>query len=137
MGASPVKTDVAPRNVGSARMSFDRTRLPDPASYYEGAGLRLQGRGRWRTAPCPFHGGSDSMRVNVETGSWVCMNCGVKGGDVLSFAMQRDALDFVQAAKALGAWVDDGKPAPPRPRSFSASDALSVLSKDLHAIVVV
>jgi hypothetical protein len=118
-------------------MSFDRDRLPEPVGYFEGEGLRLQGRGKWRTTACPFHGGSDSLRINVDSGAWVCMSCGKKGGDVLAFAMQRSGLDFVQAAKALNAWVDDGTPAPARPRAFSASDALSVLSSDLHLCCIV
>ena len=124
-------------SVCGVAMSFDRDRLPDPLGYYEGAGLRLKGRGKWRTTACPFHGGSDSMRVNDATGAWVCMNCHAKGGDVLDFEMQRNGLDFVRAARALGAWIDDGKPAPTRPRAFSASDALSVLSSDLHLCVIV
>lgn len=118
-------------------MSLDRDRLPDPASYFEGEGLRLTGRGTWRSAACPFHGGSDSLRVNTVTGAWVCMSCHAKGGDVLAFAMQRGGLDFVPAAKALGAWVDDGKPAPARPRAFSAAAALAVLHADLHVCAVV
>lgn len=118
-------------------MSFDRDRLPDPAGYFEGEGLRLQGRGTWRTTRCDFHGGSDSLRVNVDSGAWVCMSCGVKGGDVLAYAMQRDGIDFVPAAKALGAWVDDGKPAPARPRAFSAAAALAALHVDLHLCCIV
>ncbi|MCI1191604.1 CHC2 zinc finger domain-containing protein [Calidifontimicrobium sp. SYSU G02091] len=118
-------------------MSFDRDRLPDPVGYFEGEGLRLQGRGTWRTTSCPFHGGGDSMRINVSTGAWVCMNCHARGGDVVAFHMQRHGLDFVAAAKALGAWVEDGKPAPTRPRAFSAADAIAVLSKDLHLCAIV
>lgn len=118
-------------------MSFDRNRLPDPKTFFDREGLALKGGGRWRTTRCDFHDGSDSMRVNVESGGWVCMSCGVKGGDVLAYAMQRHGLDFVPAAKALGAWVDDGRPAPARPRAFSASDALSVIGLELNVCVVV
>lgn len=109
-------------------MSFHRDRLPDPPSFYEGEGLKLVGRGKWRTTRCEFHDGSDSMRINVESGAWVCMaGCGVKGGDVLAYRMQRYGEEFVEAAKALGAWVDDGKPSPHRPLPFSARAALEVL----------
>lgn len=118
-------------------MGFERERLPDPVQFFEAEGLRLAGRGKWRTTRCDFHSGSDSLRVNAETGAFVCMNCGAKGGDVLAFAMQRDGLDFVTAAKRLGAWVDDGKPAPTRPRAFSAADALAALHADLHLCAVV
>lgn len=112
-------------------MSFHRERLPEPVSYFEGEGLTLRGRGRWRTAGCLFHGGSDSMRINVESGAFVCMaGCGARGGDVLAYHMQRHGVDFVEAARALGAWADDGAP-PPRPRAFSARDALSVIEPEL------
>lgn len=108
-------------------MSFDRTRLPDAANYFEGEGLKLTGPGKWKTSRCDFHGGSDSMRVNVASGAWVCMSCGVKGGDVLAFHMQCHGLEFVDACKALGAWVEDGKPSRSTPLPFSARSALEVL----------
>ena len=65
-------------------MGFDRRNLPDAVGYYESEGLKLTGRGKWRTTECKFHGGSNSMRVNVATGAFRCMNCGARGGDVLA-----------------------------------------------------
>lgn len=120
-------------------MSFDRASLPDAAEYFELLGLKLTGRGRWRTTSCEFHGGSDSMRVNVESGAWRCMNCGVHGGDIVAYHMQRHGIDFVAAARALGAWIDDGTPHErrDRPRAFSAADALSVIESELNVCVVV
>lgn len=104
-------------------MTFDRRNLPDSIAYYESEGLRLTGRGRWRTTACAFHGGSDSMRINTDTGAFVCMAaCGARGGDVLSYHMAAHGLEFVDAAKALGAWTGDGrattlhKPTPLSPR---------------------
>ncbi|HMP11178.1 CHC2 zinc finger domain-containing protein [Hydrogenophaga sp.] len=116
-------------------MSFDRERLPDPLDYYSTA-LKIVGRGPWRTSECVFHGGSDSMRVNVKTGGWVCMSCGAKGGDVLSYHMQAHGLEFIDAAKALGAWSDDGRP-PPRqkPTPLPPRAALEVLN--FEAVLVV
>lgn len=110
-------------------MSFDRTRLPDPLPYYEAAGLTFrERRGVWRTARCQFHGGRDSLRVNTQTGAFVCMaGCGARGGDVLSYEMASNGVDFVSAAKCLGAWVDDGRPAPKKPSPFTARDGLEVL----------
>jgi hypothetical protein len=68
------------------------------------------------------------MRVNLASGAWVCMSCGVKGGDVLSHHMQSHGLEFIDAAKALGAWVDDGRPdRPQRPTALSPRAALEVL----------
>ena len=111
-------------------MAFDRERLPDALSYYESVGLTFRERkGKWRTTRCDFHGGSDSMRVNSSTGAFVCMSCGVHGGDVLSFEMQLTGADFVTAAKALGAWFEDGKPAiQSKPTPISARAALQALS---------
>lgn len=93
-------------------MSFDRNLLPDAVSYFEAQGLRLTGprSSKWKTTACQFHGGSDSMRINVASGGWCCMSCDAKGGDVLAYAMQLNGLEFVEAAKLLGAWQDDGKP---------------------------
>lgn len=110
-------------------MSFDRDRLPEPIGYFEGQALKLSKRGKWRTTECRFHGGSDSMRINMASGAWVCMSCGAKGGDVLAYEMAAAGVDFVTAAKALGAWVDDGKPEPrQKPAPLPPRAALEVLS---------
>jgi hypothetical protein len=110
-------------------MSFDRSRLPDRLDYYATQGLKFTLRGKWRTAPCVFHGGSDSMRINIKSGTFVCMaGCGARGGDVLAYHMATQGLDFVSAAKDLGAWVDDGKPHRHRPTPFPVRDALEVLN---------
>jgi hypothetical protein len=93
-----------------ARGHFDRERLPDPAHYYGRELPSLHGRGVWRDALCPFHEDSrPSLRVNVQTGGFVCFACGAKGGDVLSFHMRKHGLSFVDACKALGAWVEEGR----------------------------
>jgi DNA primase len=64
--------------------------------------LVLKGPAKWKTTECIFHDGSDSMRINSESGGWVCMACGEKGRDVLAFYMRRHGVDFVSGAKALG-----------------------------------
>lgn len=108
--------------------SFIKDNLPDPFAYFEGEGLKLDGRGKWRTTACSFHGGSDSMRVNTASGGWCCMACGESGGDVMAFHMKAHGLDFIDAAKALGAWQEDGKPSKPhRPKPLPASAAIQVL----------
>ena len=84
---------------------FERERLPDPLQYFEAEGLRLLGRGTWRSAVCCFHKDSNpSLRVNIGTGAYRCMACGAKGGDVLAFHRVRHGLSFAQAARDLGAW---------------------------------
>jgi DNA primase len=84
--------------------AFHHDLLPDAPRYYQAAGLQLIGRGPWRSALCPFHDDhTPSPRVNVETGAFRCMACGVKGGDVLAFHRMRHGLSFLQAARDLGA----------------------------------
>ena len=112
-------------------MAFDRNLLPDPASYFENQGLILKGprSAKWKTTTCNFHGGSDSMRVNVTSGAWVCMSCGEKGGDVLAYEIKDGGMEFVEAAKALGCWVDDGRPqVQTKPTPLSPRLALSVMA---------
>ena len=118
-------------------MSFDRQALPEPESYFENTGLILQGRGKWRTATCHFHGGRTTMRVNLESGAWVCMSCAVKGGDVLAYEMQTTGADFMNAARALGAWIDDGRRlASANAKPFSTREALSVLAIEANLTAV-
>ena len=108
---------------------FIRDRMPDPISHFESEDVPLVGPGRWKTGPCHFHGGSDSLRVNTASGGWCCMACGVKGGDVLAFHMQAYGLEFIEAARELGCWVDDGKSAPQqKPAPLPARAALQVLA---------
>jgi hypothetical protein len=77
------------------------------------------------------------MRVNTATGAWVCMACGEKGGDVLAYQMAVTGAEFMEAAKALGAWVDDGKPhTPPKPSPLSPRAALSVLGFEATFVAV-
>lgn len=118
-------------------MSFDRNNLPDAVTYFESQDLRLIGHGKWRTTKCSFHDGSDSMRVNLASGGWCCMACDAKGGDVLAYHMQAHGLEFVEAAKQIGCWVEDGKPntlrraAPLPPRA-----ALQVLNFETTLIAI-
>lgn len=119
--------------------SFDRSRLPEPAAYFESIGLNLTGpkSSPWRTTSCNFHGGSDSLRVKVQNGAWVCMNCGVKGGDILAYHMQANDLEFIQAAKELGCWDGNSNSnIPVKVASFSPRLALEVLSLETSIVYV-
>lgn len=118
---------------------FVRDRLPDALTYFESEGVHLVGPGRWKTGPCDLHGGSDSLRVNTESGGWRCMACSATGGDVLAFHMQRHGLEFVDAARLLGAYVDDGKryTGPAKPTTLSARDAMQLASFELLVALVV
>ena len=120
-------------------MSFDRNLLPDAASYFEALGLKLAGPGsaKGKTTACQFHGGSDSMRINTQSGGWCCMSCGESGGDVLAYSMKLHGLEFVEAAKQLGAWVDDGKPQrPQKPTALPPRAALEVMAFECCLVAV-
>lgn len=120
-------------------MTFERDRLPDPTSYYEAEGLKLTGprSAKWKTSSCAFHGGKDSMRVNTATGAFKCMNCGIGGGDVLAYHCQAHGLEFVDAAKALGAWVEDGKSKQPqKATALPPRAALEVLGFESTVVAV-
>lgn len=86
---------------------FNRDLLPSCSEYFRKFGLKLIGRGEWKSAICPFHEDNEpSLRIRLDTGGFRCMACGVHGGDILAFHMQFYGLDFVTAAKDLGAWRD-------------------------------
>ena len=118
-------------------MGFERDRLPDAEGYYTAQALRLIGKGKWRTTECRFHGGSDSMRINLASGAFVCMaGCGARGGDVLAYHMAEHGTDFQSAAKALGAWVDDGKTSRSTPTPLPARDAIQILATEANLVAV-
>ena len=77
------------------------------------------------------------MRINTESGAFVCMACGAKGGDVLAYYMQAHGLEFIDAAKALGAWIDDGRPATQhKPTALSPRAALEVLGFEAMLVAI-
>lgn len=120
-------------------MTFDRNLLPDPVGYFEAQGLKLAGpsRAKWKTTECRFHGGSDSMRINTSTGAWVCMSCGEKGGDVLAYEIASTGAEFVAAAKAIGAWVEDGRPhQPQKPTTLPPRAALEIIAYECNFVAV-
>lgn len=107
-GAHTTRSDIRPRRPmpgNFQRFAFVPDRLPAPADFYANEGITLRGRGPWRDALCPFHPDTrPSLRVLLETGAFRCMACGARGGDVLAFYRLRHGVNFVEAAKALGAW---------------------------------
>ena len=119
-------------------MTFDRRNLPEPVGYYEAAGLVFRERkGKWRTTRCEFHGGSDSMRINTDSGAFACMACGASGGDVISYEMQATGAEFIDACKALGAWTDDGQPAVQhKPTPLSPRAALQAIAFEVTLVAI-
>ena len=118
---------------------FIRENVPDWPAYADREGLALVGKGKWRNTLCAFHDDTNpSMRVNTASGGWCCMSCGVSGGDTLGHYMQLHGTEFIDAARALGAWKAGDAPARPRrPRALSANDALELLYQDAHVMYVV
>ncbi len=63
--------------------------------------VTLKRRGRNMVGLCPFHGEkTPSFNVYTENGSFYCFGCGA-GGDVITFIMRIENLDYVDAVKYL------------------------------------
>ncbi len=66
-----------------------------------GSYLQLQRKGRFYVALCPWHDDArPSLQVNPGRQTWKCWPCDV-GGDVFSFVMRRENIDFSGALKML------------------------------------
>ena len=77
------------------------------------------------------------MRINTQSGGWCCMSCGEKGGDVLAYHMKLHGMEFVDACKQLGCWVDDGQPARQhKPTALSPRAALEVLAFEANLVAI-
>lgn len=75
----------------------DRNDMTDVASGY----VNLNRRGRNMVGLCPFHGEkTPSFNIYPENGSFYCFGCGV-GGDVITFIMKIENLDYIDAVKFL------------------------------------
>ncbi len=74
-----------------------RSDITDVVSSY----VSLKRRGRNMVGLCPFHGEkTPSFNVYTENGSFYCFGCGA-GGDVITFIMRIENLDYVEAVKFL------------------------------------
>lgn len=75
----------------------ERNRIEDVASPY----VNLRRQGKNLLGLCPFHNEkSPSFVVYPENNSFYCFGCN-KGGDVISFVMGVENLDFTEAVKLL------------------------------------
>ena len=74
-----------------------RNDLGDLAASY----IQLKRRGRNLVGLCPFHGEkTPSFNIYTENGSFYCFGCGV-GGDIITFVMKIENLDYMEAVKFL------------------------------------
>lgn len=120
-------------------MTMDRTLFPSPAAYFDSQGLKLIGKPNapWKYTQCQFHGGRRTMRVNMSSGGYICMSCGARGGDVLAYEIAITGASFVDAAKAIGAWVNDGRSYKlQKPTPLSARAALSAIAFECTFIAI-
>ncbi|MCK5818137.1 MAG: DNA primase [Psychromonas sp.] len=64
--------------------------------------IKLKKNGKSYRASCPFHNGNNksSFSVNSEAQFYHCFNCGANG-NVLSFLMEYDGIEFVDAIESL------------------------------------
>ena len=74
-----------------------RSDITEIASSY----VNLKRHGRNMVGLCPFHGEkTPSFNIYTESGSFYCFGCGA-GGDVITFIMKIENLDYVEAIKFL------------------------------------
>jgi len=78
----------------------------DPIQFYheEGQEVNTSGRNNWRLAGiCPFHEDQEagSFFIHSETGAYKCFSCGITGGDIISFLMQKHGLSFKETLHRL------------------------------------
>ena len=76
-------------------------RNANPIETVMGSYINLIRRGRNYVCSCPFHSEkTPSCTVFTETQSFYCFGCGA-GGDVITFIMKVENLDFMEAVKLL------------------------------------
>jgi hypothetical protein len=89
--------------------ALDRAALPPPDVFFRQNVTGYRRFGDKARSRCPFHPApnhhshSKPFSIHLGNGLFHCFNCGV-GGDIIEFVKLRDGVDFVTAARTLGAW---------------------------------
>ena len=80
---------------------LDALRRANPIETIAGNYVNLQKRGKNYLCSCPFHSEkTPSCTIFPETQTFYCFGCGA-GGDIITFTMKIENLDFVETLKLL------------------------------------
>lgn len=91
--------------------TLNRDAIPGRDEYARRFNITFRGRGTNVMGPCGVCGSSDAGSFHKD-GPWHCFSCGASGGDMLDFHRQVNGLTLADAARDLGAWIEDDRPAP-------------------------
>lgn len=101
--------------------------------------LRQRGQDFWGC--CPFHQEkSPSFKINPSTGLWHCFGACSEGGDVFSYVMKRENLDFPDAIRYLadkaGITLTEEKHVSKGPRKNRLIECLSEAELFFHTMLM-
>lgn len=136
--------------VAAAYSNFDKDEIKsriDIVDFIQSSGVELKRAGRIYKACCPFHQDkTPSFSVDPQKGTWYCFGACAEGGDIFSFVMKRENLDFRSALELLAAHVGVvgnvftprpiRKPAPIVELRVGPSDAWQADAEAFHAATV-
>jgi len=99
--------------------------------------VQLKKAGSNFCAPCPFHEEkTPSFYVSPSRGTWHCFGACSCGGDVISFVMKAEGIDFAGAVKALAKRynmeVDEKKPTPEELEKQRKKEAMLAINEAVH-----
>lgn len=96
--------------------------------------VKLRKKGKDYRACCPFHNGSNNSSFSVSSDKqfYHCFNCGVSG-NVISFLMDYDGIEFVDAVEVLAEQLSIEIPREESAGQYSASSYVD--RKDLYQLM--